>query len=61
MAALSAAALDQRAPVPVTHTPTKAVLTFAAALVRLICTLHDEVSLVGKVAAAPWTHGTHAF
>lgn len=53
VAALGPAALHQRSPLSGTHAATETVLALAAAIVGLICTLHDEVSLVGEVAVNP--------
>lgn len=50
VSALGSATLDQRAALPSAHAAAKAVLALSAAIVRLVCTLHDEVSLVGGVA-----------
>ncbi len=61
MAALGAATLDQRAALAGSHATTEAVLTLAAAVVGLIRTLHDEVSLAGEVALNPCKYRTQAF
>ncbi len=61
MAALGAATLDQRAALTGSHATTEAMFALTAAVVGLIRTLHDEVSLAGEVALIPWKCGTHAF
>ena len=61
MAALGAAALDQRAALTGSHATTESVLTLTAAVIGLICPFHDEVCPVGEVAVNPWSHGTQAF
>lgn len=53
VAALGAAALQERAALSGTHAATKAMLAFPAAIVWLIGTFHDEVSQVGEVAVDP--------
>ena len=54
VAALGAAAPQQRASLSGAHAATEAVLALASAVVWLIRTLHNEVSLVGEVAVNPW-------
>jgi len=48
VATLGAATLQQRAPLSGAHATAKAVLAIPAAIIGLIRTLHDEVSLVGE-------------
>ncbi|GMQ93360.1 MAG: hypothetical protein BMS9Abin12_0837 [Acidimicrobiia bacterium] len=54
MAALGAATLDQRTALSGAHATTEAMLALTAAVIGLVRTLHDEVSLVGEVAVNPW-------
>ena len=53
VAALGAAALQQRAALSGAHAATEAMLPFPTAVVWLIGTFHDEVSQVGGVAVVP--------
>lgn len=50
MPALDPATFDQRATVPCAHPSAKAVLALPAAVVGLVCSLHDQVPLAGGVA-----------
>jgi len=54
VAALGAATLDQRTALSGAHATTETVLSLTAAVIGLVCALHDEVSLVGKIAVNPW-------
>ncbi len=51
--ALGTATLQQRATLAGAHSATEAVLALSATVTGLICTLHNEVSLVGEVAVNP--------
>ena len=48
MTALGATTLQQRAPLAGAYAAAEAVLALSAAVIGLICSLHIEVSLVGK-------------
>jgi len=48
VATLGAPALHERTALSGAHAAAEAVLALAAAIIGLVCTLHDEVSPVGR-------------